>query len=100
MDLPNTLYPSRRYGVSMPALTKDHKGKKINTPYPEDQYAILEIYSQNDNPNFTMEEYIRLEEEKSRRHGKCITGKLLSMVRSGAMKTFTTSDLLKLNSQL
>ncbi|GKB61353.1 ribonuclease H-like domain-containing protein, partial [Tanacetum coccineum] len=24
----------RRYGVSVPALTKDHKGKKSNTPYP------------------------------------------------------------------
>ncbi|GKC21487.1 phospholipase-like protein, partial [Tanacetum coccineum] len=43
-----------RYGVSMPALTKDHKGKKINTPYPEEQYAVLEI----------------LEEEKARRRSK------------------------------
>ncbi|GKB12160.1 reverse transcriptase domain-containing protein [Tanacetum coccineum] len=32
-----------RYGVSVPALTKDHRGKKINTPYPEDQYAVLGI---------------------------------------------------------
>ncbi|GJS46561.1 hypothetical protein Tco_0596682 [Tanacetum coccineum] len=32
---PNTPYPSRRYGVSVPALTKDHEGNKINTPYPE-----------------------------------------------------------------
>nr|GEZ27150.1 hypothetical protein [Tanacetum cinerariifolium] len=24
-----------RYGVSMPALTKDHKGNKLNMPYPE-----------------------------------------------------------------
>ncbi|GJT03929.1 hypothetical protein Tco_0838391 [Tanacetum coccineum] len=31
----NKPYPSRRYGVSVPALTKDHKGLKINTPYPE-----------------------------------------------------------------
>ncbi|GJS49584.1 gag-pol polyprotein [Tanacetum coccineum] len=31
----NTPYPSRRYGVSVPALTKDHKGIKTNTPYPE-----------------------------------------------------------------
>ncbi|GJZ08485.1 hypothetical protein Tco_0542768 [Tanacetum coccineum] len=23
-----------RYGVSVPALTKDHKGNKLNTPYP------------------------------------------------------------------
>ncbi|GKB82488.1 hypothetical protein Tco_0949383 [Tanacetum coccineum] len=30
-----------RYGVSVPALTKDHKGIKLNTPYPEDQYAVL-----------------------------------------------------------
>ncbi|GJX29903.1 hypothetical protein Tco_0237982 [Tanacetum coccineum] len=33
----------RRYGVSVPALTKDHEGSMINTPYPEDQYAVLEI---------------------------------------------------------
>ncbi|GJX01952.1 hypothetical protein Tco_0185865 [Tanacetum coccineum] len=32
--------------------------------------------------------------------GKCLTGKLLSMVRSGMMKIFTTSDPLKPNSQL
>ncbi|GKC81952.1 hypothetical protein Tco_1137669 [Tanacetum coccineum] len=33
-----------------------------------------------DDPNITMEKYIRLEEEKSRRHGKVyITGKLLRM---------------------
>ncbi|GJV86776.1 hypothetical protein Tco_1530714 [Tanacetum coccineum] len=34
-----------RYGVSVPALTKDHKGNLFNTPYPEDQYAILEIWN-------------------------------------------------------
>ncbi|GJR69529.1 reverse transcriptase domain-containing protein [Tanacetum coccineum] len=32
----NTPYPSRRYGVSVPALTKDHRRLKTNTPYPED----------------------------------------------------------------
>ncbi|GKA97752.1 hypothetical protein Tco_0825646, partial [Tanacetum coccineum] len=53
-----------------------------------------------DNPNITMEEYIRLEEEKAHRHGKVYNWKLLRMVRSGIMKTFTTSDLLKLNSQV
>ncbi|GKF16228.1 hypothetical protein Tco_0061146, partial [Tanacetum coccineum] len=52
---------------------------------------------QMDDPNITMEEYIRLEEEKARRRGKVITGRLLRMVRSGRMKTFMTSDLLKLN---
>ncbi|GKF51953.1 hypothetical protein Tco_0148420, partial [Tanacetum coccineum] len=46
-----------------------------------------------------LEEYIRLEEEKARRRGKGLTGKVLSTVRSGVMKTFTTSDPLKLNSQ-
>ncbi|GJY55637.1 hypothetical protein Tco_0454752 [Tanacetum coccineum] len=35
-----------RYGVSVPALTKDHKGIKLNTPYPEDQYAVLEIWNE------------------------------------------------------
>ncbi|GJR22350.1 retrovirus-related pol polyprotein from transposon TNT 1-94 [Tanacetum coccineum] len=32
----NTSYPSRRYGVSVPALTKNHKRLKINTSYPEE----------------------------------------------------------------
>ncbi|GKB68332.1 hypothetical protein Tco_0929744 [Tanacetum coccineum] len=32
----NTSYPSRRYDVSVPALTKDHRRLKSNTPYPED----------------------------------------------------------------
>ncbi|GJT19631.1 hypothetical protein Tco_0878337 [Tanacetum coccineum] len=56
----NTPYPSRRYGVSVPALTKNHKRK-------EDQYAV-----KMDDPNITMDEYIRLEEEKARRLGKSI----------------------------
>nr|GEX58371.1 reverse transcriptase domain-containing protein [Tanacetum cinerariifolium] len=30
----NMTIQSRRYGVFVPALTKDHKGKKFNTPYP------------------------------------------------------------------
>nr|GEX98368.1 hypothetical protein [Tanacetum cinerariifolium] len=38
-----------------------------------------------DNPKITIEEYIRLEEEKLVRKVKCITGKLLSMVRSGSL---------------
>nr|GEW42361.1 retrovirus-related Pol polyprotein from transposon TNT 1-94 [Tanacetum cinerariifolium] len=28
-------FETGRYGISMPALTKDHKGMKSNTPYPE-----------------------------------------------------------------
>ncbi|GKC38250.1 hypothetical protein Tco_1050634 [Tanacetum coccineum] len=35
-----------------------------------------------DDPNITMEEYIRLEEEKAQKHGKVFNWKLLSMVRS------------------
>ncbi|GJT26263.1 hypothetical protein Tco_0906538 [Tanacetum coccineum] len=35
-----------RYGDSVPALTKDHRGIKLNTPYPEDQYAVLEIWNE------------------------------------------------------
>ncbi|GJT74802.1 hypothetical protein Tco_1041527 [Tanacetum coccineum] len=45
-----------------------------------------------DDPNITMKEYIRLEEEKARKHGKVFNWELLSMVKSGMMKTFTTSD--------
>ncbi|GKA90638.1 hypothetical protein Tco_0812508 [Tanacetum coccineum] len=35
-----------------------------------------------DDPNITMEEYIRIEEEKFENVGKCLTKKLPSMVRS------------------
>ncbi|GKB29585.1 hypothetical protein Tco_0868986 [Tanacetum coccineum] len=35
-----------RYGVSVPALSKDHKRKKPNTPYLEDQYTLLEIWNE------------------------------------------------------
>ncbi|GKD56051.1 hypothetical protein Tco_1289438 [Tanacetum coccineum] len=38
-ETPNTPYPipwiRRRYSVSVPVLTKDHKGNLFNTPYPE-----------------------------------------------------------------
>ncbi|GJZ61320.1 hypothetical protein Tco_0617457 [Tanacetum coccineum] len=64
-----------------------------NTAYPPSAIAV-----KMDNPNISMEEYIRLEEEKARKLGKCSTGKLLSMVISGMMKMFTISDPLKPNS--
>nr|GEV12537.1 hypothetical protein [Tanacetum cinerariifolium] len=44
-----------------------------------------------DDPNITMEEYIRLKEEKLVGVVRCIAGKLLRMIRSGMMKTFMTS---------
>ncbi|GJW45823.1 retrovirus-related pol polyprotein from transposon TNT 1-94 [Tanacetum coccineum] len=43
----NTLYPSRRYGTSVLALTKDHKGIKINTPYPEKTNTSYWKYGMN-----------------------------------------------------
>ncbi|GJX24213.1 hypothetical protein Tco_0228658 [Tanacetum coccineum] len=49
-----------RYGVSVPALTKDYRGIKLITPYPEDQYAILEIWN----------EYNILEDIKRRPYSK------------------------------
>ncbi|GJZ15845.1 hypothetical protein Tco_0551522 [Tanacetum coccineum] len=45
----------------MPALTKDHKGRKPNMPM-------------ND-PNMTLEEYIKIEEEKARRRGQVFNWK-------------------------
>ncbi|GJU08568.1 hypothetical protein Tco_1124998 [Tanacetum coccineum] len=38
----NTPYPSRRYGISVPALTKDHRRLKSNTPYPEDSICRIQ----------------------------------------------------------
>ncbi|GKC16161.1 putative reverse transcriptase domain-containing protein, partial [Tanacetum coccineum] len=94
----NTAYPSRRYGVSVPALTKRPQRNKdqyavsrgLNTPYSRyginiifwkisnvvptprnPQYAVSNpLDMPMDNPNLTMEEYIRLEEEKARKRGK------------------------------
>ncbi|GKB75594.1 hypothetical protein Tco_0942489 [Tanacetum coccineum] len=51
-------YPSRRYGVFVPTLHKKPRRRK-------DQYAV-----KMDDPNITIEEYIRLEEEKAHRRGK------------------------------
>ncbi|GJW93677.1 putative reverse transcriptase domain-containing protein [Tanacetum coccineum] len=42
----NTPYPSRRYGVSVPALTKDHRRLKINMSYPEDSIRVFKIWNQ------------------------------------------------------
>ncbi|GJZ97551.1 hypothetical protein Tco_0670004, partial [Tanacetum coccineum] len=43
-----------RYGVSVPALTKDRRGIQLNTQYPEDQYAVLEIWNE-----YNILEYIK-----------------------------------------
>nr|GEV88555.1 hypothetical protein [Tanacetum cinerariifolium] len=48
-------YPSRRYSVSVPTLHRI-------PPRIQAQYVV-----NMDDPNITMEEYIRLEEEKARR---------------------------------
>ncbi|GKB76694.1 hypothetical protein Tco_0943589 [Tanacetum coccineum] len=48
-----------------------------------------------DNPDITMEEYVQYETEKAPRKIKCITGKLLSMIRSAGvliLKILTASD--------
>ncbi|GKB26940.1 hypothetical protein Tco_0866341 [Tanacetum coccineum] len=42
-----TTYPSRRYGVSVPALTKDHRGIKLNTPYLERLNTPYSKYGMN-----------------------------------------------------
>ncbi|GKA06383.1 hypothetical protein Tco_0685607, partial [Tanacetum coccineum] len=59
-------------------FTKDHEENKINTSYQENpirRIQAMEIkysgrYRTIDNPNITMEEYIRLEEEKAQKCGK------------------------------
>ncbi|GJR24412.1 hypothetical protein Tco_0972939 [Tanacetum coccineum] len=45
-NLPIRRIHQGRYSVSVPALTKDHRGIKLNTPYPEYQYAVLEIWNE------------------------------------------------------
>ncbi|GKA87646.1 hypothetical protein Tco_0809410 [Tanacetum coccineum] len=53
---PNTAESHKKIWQSVPALTKDHEGNKTNT--------------QMDDPNITIEECIRLEEEKAQKRGK------------------------------
>ncbi|GJZ03522.1 hypothetical protein Tco_0536797 [Tanacetum coccineum] len=88
----------RRYGVSVPALTKDHEGNKIQYAVSRRrQYAVFKLYGNKifwkisnvvptprnpqyavsktldtpmDDPNIAMKEYIRLEEEKAQKCGK------------------------------
>ncbi|GKB75184.1 hypothetical protein Tco_0942079 [Tanacetum coccineum] len=45
----------------------------INTPYPEKTNTPYWRYRRMDDPNITMEEYIRLEEEKGQKRGKVFT---------------------------
>nr|GEV07975.1 hypothetical protein [Tanacetum cinerariifolium] len=51
-------------------FTKNHEENKINTPYPEKTNTAYSRYRRMDNPNITVEEYIRLEEVKVQKCGK------------------------------
>ncbi|GJZ29317.1 hypothetical protein Tco_0573964 [Tanacetum coccineum] len=64
----NTPYPSRKIRRIRACTHQRPQRKPVQYAVSsEDQYAILEIM---DDPNITMEEYIRLEEEKARKCGK------------------------------
>ncbi|GJY93893.1 hypothetical protein Tco_0509675 [Tanacetum coccineum] len=83
--LVNTPYSKNQYSVlvNTPYL-KNQYSVLVNMPYPKIGYAVLKAAEENsgifylwsprqvkmDDPNITMEEYIRLEEEKARRRGK------------------------------
>ncbi|GKC73571.1 hypothetical protein Tco_1119454 [Tanacetum coccineum] len=60
-----------------PHFTRNHEEFKLNTSYPGEFYTPFSEEKKSrrglatmDNPNITMEEYIRLEEEKARKCGK------------------------------
>ncbi|GJV64676.1 DNA-directed DNA polymerase [Tanacetum coccineum] len=59
-----------RYGVSILALTKDHKGKKINTPYPEEVNMMYCMTRSSTNELFTPYKELELEFQSSKRHFK------------------------------
>ncbi|GJY93282.1 hypothetical protein Tco_0509064, partial [Tanacetum coccineum] len=59
-----------RYGVFVPALTKEHEGNKIQYTLLQENLDTPYLDTPMDDPNITMEEYIRLEEEKARKRGK------------------------------
>nr|GEW15497.1 integrase, catalytic region, zinc finger, CCHC-type, peptidase aspartic, catalytic [Tanacetum cinerariifolium] len=61
---------------------------------PEDQAADLELWEilkvKMEDPNITMEEYIKLEEEKARRNDQVYNCETATLARSRIMKTFMT----------
>nr|GEV15997.1 retrovirus-related Pol polyprotein from transposon TNT 1-94 [Tanacetum cinerariifolium] len=65
---------------------KDNDDDKVDMEHSSGDLPVkLLLYVQMDDPNITIEEYIRLVEEKARRHVRCITGKLLRMLFVRAM---------------
>ncbi|GJT53905.1 RNA-directed DNA polymerase, eukaryota [Tanacetum coccineum] len=86
------------YGVSMPALTKDHKGMKLNTSskdeVPPKSKNDMPLRDKMDDLNITMEEYIRLEEEKAQKRGKVFNWELLSMLSSKTLSREPTVSSL------
>ncbi|GJS33553.1 hypothetical protein Tco_0531935 [Tanacetum coccineum] len=61
--------------------------------------AIL-AEAQMDNPNLTMEEYIRLGEEKARKRGKVFNWQTVTYGKIRVDEVFMILDLWKLNSHL
>ncbi|GKB50021.1 hypothetical protein Tco_0900774, partial [Tanacetum coccineum] len=86
ITLKNTSYPHQRYAVYNTLVNKEEQAgftqyaisikkiRRINALALSDRYLTYHETSSDrvkmDNPNITIEECIRLEEEKARRHGK------------------------------
>ncbi|GJS11546.1 proline-rich receptor-like protein kinase PERK9 [Tanacetum coccineum] len=64
------------YGVTCEDEAKRRNSGAKTKTFEENYYLLLYVVKMDD-LNITMEEYIRLEEEKAHRRGKCLIGKLI-----------------------
>ncbi|GJX00835.1 putative reverse transcriptase domain-containing protein [Tanacetum coccineum] len=65
----------------------------VNNPLGENYKAMSseeEPKVKMDDPNITMEEYFRLEEEKAHRRGKCLIGKLITTILNDSLTSNET----------
>ncbi|GJY34648.1 putative reverse transcriptase domain-containing protein [Tanacetum coccineum] len=107
----NTPYPSRNiWRIRACTHQRPQRNKAQCAISKEDQYVVLEIWNEyniledikrdEDDPNMTMEEYIKLEEERLVGVVGCLTSELLHMERSGLMTIFMTLDLTPVNDEI
>ncbi|GJZ06215.1 hypothetical protein Tco_0540008 [Tanacetum coccineum] len=96
-------YPSRRYGVSVPALHKKPQRSKTYTSYPGASIRRIQanlLHVKIDDPNITIEKYIRLEEEKARRRGQVCNWETATYGKIWYDEDVHDHTSVKLNSQL
>ncbi|GKB54705.1 hypothetical protein Tco_0905458 [Tanacetum coccineum] len=77
------------YGVTCEDEAKRRNSGAKTKTFEENYYLLLYVVKMDD-PNITMEEYIRLEEEKAHRRGKCLIGKLITTILNDSLTSNET----------